>query len=172
MKTKDKKTWKVVPFKVKKEAIDELQNEWATIESLSEKFNVIPNTIKKWRKQVNYETSGNVNKIYTPESEKRKIVRKIESGVLTLKEAVIQLGLRNKETINRWIKIYSSDIYPMSEEVIQKKDKEFLNAKSVKNIEEALLKAQLKITSLETLIDVAEKELNIDIRKKSGTKQS
>ncbi|GAA4737690.1 hypothetical protein [Flavisolibacter ginsenosidimutans] len=41
---------------------------------------------------------------------------------------------------------------------------------------EALLKklelANLKITGLEMMIDSAEEELKVDIRKKSGTKQS
>jgi hypothetical protein len=48
------------------------------------------------------------------------------------------------------------------------------SSKDLKN--EALLKAlqeaELKIKALNTLIDVAEEQLKIDIRKKSGAKQS
>jgi cell division protein FtsB len=33
-------------------------------------------------------------------------------------------------------------------------------------------KLQLKNTALETMINIAEKQLNVDIRKKSGSKQS
>lgn len=39
-------------------------------------------------------------------------------------------------------------------------------------LKKALELATLKVAALETLIDVAEDQLNIDIRKKSGTKQS
>ena len=39
-------------------------------------------------------------------------------------------------------------------------------------LKKALSEAQLKITALNTLIDVAEEQLNINIRKKSGAKQS
>jgi short-subunit dehydrogenase involved in D-alanine esterification of teichoic acids len=39
-------------------------------------------------------------------------------------------------------------------------------------LEKALLEAQLKIKALNTLIDVAEDQLKIDIRKKSGAKRS
>jgi transposase len=39
-------------------------------------------------------------------------------------------------------------------------------------LRKALELATLKVAALETLIDVAEDQLNIDIRKKSGTKQS
>ena len=39
-------------------------------------------------------------------------------------------------------------------------------------LQKALEEAELKIKALNTLIDVAEEQLKIDIRKKSGTKQS
>ena len=39
-------------------------------------------------------------------------------------------------------------------------------------LEKALQEAELKIKALNTLIDVAEDQLKIDIRKKSGAKQS
>ena len=40
------------------------------------------------------------------------------------------------------------------------------------SLEKALKEAELKIKALNTLIDVAEEQLKIDIRKKSGAKQS
>ena len=40
-----------------------------------------------------------------------------------------------------------------------------------KSLRQALQEAQIKIICLETMIDIAEKELNVSIRKKSGTKQ-
>ena len=39
-------------------------------------------------------------------------------------------------------------------------------------LQKALQEAELKIKALNTLIDVAEEQLKIDIRKKSGAKQS
>jgi transposase-like protein len=45
-------------------------------------------------------------------------------------------------------------------------------AKRIQQLEDALINEQLKNISLNTMIDVAEKELNIQIRKKSGAKQS
>lgn len=39
-------------------------------------------------------------------------------------------------------------------------------------LQQALQEAELKIKALNTLIDVAEDQLRIDIRKKSGAKQS
>lgn len=43
--------------------------------------------------------------------------------------------------------------------------------KKIKELSSALAKSELKVTTLETLIKVAEDDLKIKIRKKSGTKQ-
>jgi hypothetical protein len=42
----------------------------------------------------------------------------------------------------------------------------------VNTLKEELRKAKLKIELLDTVIDIASKELGVDIRKKSGTRQS
>lgn len=44
--------------------------------------------------------------------------------------------------------------------------------KKIKELSSALAKSELKVTTLETMIKVAEDDLKIKIRKKSGTKQS
>ncbi len=50
-------------------------------------------------------------------------------------------------------------------EVIQMEEK-------IKELEKALVNSELRATALDTMIDIAEKELKINIRKKSSTKQS
>ncbi|MBW4361624.1 hypothetical protein [Flavobacterium taihuense] len=52
-----------------------------------------------------------------------------------------------------------------------KKTKPF-NAAQTQALQKALEEAELKIKALNTLIDVAEEQLKIDIKKKSGAKQS
>jgi len=42
----------------------------------------------------------------------------------------------------------------------------------IKQLEKALLNSELRATAYETMIEIAEKELKINIRKKSNTKQS
>jgi hypothetical protein len=42
----------------------------------------------------------------------------------------------------------------------------------IKQLEQALINSELRATALDTMIEVAEKELNINIRKKSNTKPS
>ena len=57
-----------------------------------------------------------------------------------------------------------------------KKDKnvvsEFELKERIKQLEKALLNSELRATALDTMIEIAEKELKINIRKKSNTKQS
>jgi DNA-binding transcriptional MerR regulator len=52
-----------------------------------------------------------------------------------------------------------------SSEVLEMQEK-------IKALEKALLNSELRATAYETMIEIAEKELKINIRKKSNTKQS
>lgn len=50
---------------------------------------------------------------------------------------------------------------------------EFIEMKAkIEELERALINSELRATAYETMIDIAEKELKINIRKKSNTKQS
>lgn len=53
----------------------------------------------------------------------------------------------------------------VSNEILQLKEK-------IAQLEKALVQSELRATALDTMIDVAEKELKISIKKKSYTKQS
>jgi hypothetical protein len=52
-----------------------------------------------------------------------------------------------------------------SNEILQMQEK-------IKELEKALVNSELRATAYETMIEIAEKELKINIRKKSNTKQS
>ena len=55
---------------------------------------------------------------------------------------------------------------------MSKKPSDQLENDDVKALQKALEMANLKIKALDTMIDIAEEQLKIDIRKKSGAKQS
>ena len=115
-------------------------------------------------------TGGNYSK--TSESERRHIAMVVLRENLTLDKAVIRFG-HSRQTINRWVHLYYDEIeqttvmLPMSDNTVPSlppsdHDMEY---------EAKLRAAQLKITALETMIDLAEKTYKISIRKNSGTKQ-
>lgn len=79
-------------------------------------------------------------------------------------------------TVNLWVNAYRRKIDeglitlpPMTEK--QKKDLHALQQRN-KELERAVKESNLMIHALNTLIDVAEKDLKIPIRKKRGTKRS
>ena len=86
------------------------------------------------------------------------------------------MEIHNTQTINLWVNAYRRKIQeglitlaPMTEK--QKQDLHALQQRN-KELERAVKEANLMILALNSLIDVAEQDLKIPIRKKRGTKQS
>ena len=107
-------------------------------------------------------------------AEKRWLIREIESGRMTLGEAKEHLPFSKdpESLLRKWKKQYASDI-PLTLPVMTEKEKQKLDAahKRLKELEKQLEQAQMKNIALETMIDIAEEQLRISIRKKSGPKQ-
>jgi hypothetical protein len=109
---------------------------------------------------------------------RRWLVREITAGRMTQKEALnrFDFGYKNEDTARRmlgdWMKQYSPSI-PVTLPVMSEKERQRLEVlqKQVKELEKQLENAQMKNVALETMIDVAEEQLKIKIRKKSGPKQ-
>lgn len=110
---------------------------------------------------------------------KRTVVRAVTSGRLSMREAMVTYGVKTSITIERWIKELEQENTDLvgSNEAWMKKNKSTKKNTTqdnpdVKALQKALEDAQFKIIALNTLIDVAEEQLNINIRKKPGAKQS
>lgn len=108
--------------------------------------------------------------------EKRKIVQEIHSGLIGQRAASRKYGINRKTVaacltditiVNLKPKEIAQPSISMTESATTK-----LLARQVQELTKALEHARLKISSLETLIEVSEEELHIKIRKKPGTKQS
>jgi len=106
--------------------------------------------------------------------QKRTIVTAIEQGRLTIKDAKTAYNVRNEKTIRGWLDQYKSEKVEICiEKTISMAKKNPLSEDIEKEaLQKALQDAELKIKALNTLIDVAEEQLKIEIRKKSGAKQS
>jgi hypothetical protein len=80
-----------------------------------------------------------------------------------------QLGL---DIPKKWTKLSALNSDTMSKSKVDS-SLEFLQMQEkIKQLEKALLNSELRATAYETMIEIAEKELKINIRKKSNTKQS
>ncbi len=86
-----------------------------------------------------------------------------------------------RDTVSSWVyrkrvtsnpkessKFVVSSIIPMKEEKLPIEAME----ERIRELEQQLAKEKMRSTCLDTMIDIAERELKIDIRKKSGAKQS
>lgn len=128
--------------------------------------------MRKWQRRVGYET------------DKMSIVREyIETG-LPASEIVTKYGLSTPMVLYAWVDKYLSrkeclSLEPetdnptdMAKKTKQQLEDELKKAKEEnKRLKEALELEKLRSRAFDTMIDVAEKNFNIPIRKKAGTKQ-
>lgn len=105
---------------------------------------------------------------------KRKVCEELFQGQITVPDLCRKYNISGGGTIYRWIKWYQEEqgnLLPSESMAIEPKSGEEPE-KDTKDLQEELRLAKAKITTLETMIDIAEEQFNIEIRKKSGTKPS
>lgn len=109
------------------------------------------------------------------EKVKEEIIRLVFYQRHCAKVVAQKYGLPNVHIIAKWIRVYKSKLEkgaitlpPMQKP--KRKDTKALQ-KRIKQLEKSLEKANVLIYGLNAMIDYAEKELKIPIRKKPGTKQ-
>ena len=107
----------------------------------------------------------------------RAVLYDVQTSSQTLAQIAAKYGLPkgSGSLISKWVKKYSSDFSAM-EELQPSTTGTSAVPQPAKSSGEDTLQKQLeeagrKIICLETMIDIAEREIGVDIRKKSGTKQ-
>jgi len=104
---------------------------------------------------------------------KQKVVSEIETGKLTIGEVRKLYDITGNGTVEKWIRKFGKNHLlskvvriEMADEVSKLKQLE----KDKQALESALAQTQLKLLAMESLIEVAEQEYGIDIKKNCGTK--
>jgi transposase len=122
-----------------------------------------PDTLRSWilRYSVNAETI--LGKNFT-KAEKRQAAYRILSGEISNSQLALELSV-DPSSLRRWVRDLKS------ETGYSKANKNLPCSPEMIGQSQAVEELQLKVAALNMMIDVAEKELGIDIRKKSGTKQ-
>ena len=112
--------------------------------------------------------------------QRRSIVRALEEGRMTIAEAKLAHNLAGTPTIKKWLRDFQRE----NEELVASNKDHMVNKAQNQQpdpdpgkeaLEEALKKLQeseLKVKALNTLIDIAEEQFKISIRKKPGARQS
>jgi transposase len=110
----------------------------------------------------------------------RKVVQDYLAGHQSVREVAERYNL-TQGSVSGWVRRFSADVENENakEQVAlptMPEERKTEESDELKKQNEELLKrlehANLKISGLEIMIDIAEQQLGVDIRKKSGTKQS
>ena len=108
---------------------------------------------------------------------KLHVVEEVESGRISQSEASRKYGILGHSTILKWCRKYGRHTSQRgtrnTEMRMDKKETELLLLQNeIKALKQELEDARFKNVVWETLVDVAERELKVPIRKKYGAKRS
>lgn len=105
---------------------------------------------------------------------KMEVVQEYLRGGISQHKLMLKYNFRGKQCINNWMRKFGAETSKITSPMarpLKQNTKELSLELKIKLLEEKLRHEQLRTTALSTMIDIAERELNIDIRKKSGAKQ-
>ena len=97
------------------------------------------------------------------------VAREYLTGNLGYGKLAAKYGLRNGDTVRGFVKWYKKH-YPNPEAVPAVSEK--ADTEEVALLRKQLQEANLKVAGFEIMMEIAHKELGVDIAKKYGTKQS
>ena len=159
------------------EVLSELESGVAR-EDIFLKYKIKKATLDWWVS--NFASAQYKNKIRRHTAQlKNSIARAVSAGRMTIDEARAKCNVSTSSTIKRWIKDYqqqgNSDLAAINAPELAKKKitaKATTEHEQIKQLQQQLADEKLKVAALNTLIDVAEEHLKINIRKKPGARQS
>lgn len=117
----------------------------------------------------NSEKGSKLSQVYS-EAFKRQVVSEFERGLYTKAELKRRYGILGNGCIPSWCKKYGK--LPYHEHGTNGRPMKDPQKQKIKELELALKKKEEELDVYKRFISIAERELNISIVKKSGTKQS
>lgn len=140
---------------------------------ICEQYGVALVTVNKWmRLYGSAHYHAHKRRAFTYQ-QKRNIVRAITEGRLNMKEAAIANSIA-VDTIRGWMRTINQENTELAvlNRSVMAQQPPASPPGDLKALQQQLQEAQLKIAALETMIEIAEKQFKIEIRKKPGAKQS
>jgi transposase-like protein len=139
-----------------------------------EKYSLPPSTLREWMIKYGSDEYHSTKRKSYSNSFKRQVVAAIKNNQMDYKEAMIAFNVNNIKSIRDWVNlsyVENNDICILESDTMAKEPKTNQEP-TLDEIKSALKLAELKLEALNTLIDIAEDQYKINIRKKSGAKQS
>ncbi|HLY72071.1 MAG TPA: transposase [Puia sp.] len=143
---------------------------------LVEKHKMAKSTLADWMRDYGSPSYHQGKQKRFSAEHKTSVLRAVVDGQMTVREAMMAYRVTST-TIKAWVRSYKLEKGELASIMARKNspNKEKLGQTYNKELEatkKALEEAQLKIQALNTLIDVAEDNFKISIRKKAGAKRS
>ena len=141
---------------------------------LREKYNLGKKSLDVWMRKFGSEVYHQNKRVQISKLDKRNIVAAVENG-MSIREACVVFKIRTESCVRKWVQEMTKEKGSFAIPIksgMAKGTQPSKETPSQGELEKALQEAQMKIVALNTLIDVAEQELKINIRKKSGAKRS
>jgi transposase len=135
-------------------------------------YGLARSTVSQWLQEYGSDGCNVGRKSQLNKAQKRSMIRAIREGRMTMKEARLAYNMKSYTAIVKILREdkengdLSGDMNAKANAIDEQDDAE------KKALKKALEEAELKIKALNTLIDVAEDQFKIPIRKKPGAKQS
>lgn len=104
------------------------------------------------------------------EAFKRQVVSELERGLMNKADLKRKYGIAGNSCIPRWCKQFGKLTY--ADHIVNGRPMKDPAKQRIKELEEQLRQKELELEAYEKFISIAERELQIKIVKKSGTKQS
>lgn len=132
------------------------------------RYGISYSTLSEWFARYGSEKYQSEKKRFVSMQQKRFIVSAVTEGRMTKKEACLAHRITT-HLLNKWIRHFKQS----DEELTGANEPSMpvTNSSAASNVDTELKEARLKIKALETLIDIAEEQFKISIRKKPGAKQ-
>ena len=162
-----------------REIVEAIENGFPRSEAVIE-HRISRSTISDWMREYGSQAYQARKQGHLSQQQIRSIVRSIEEGRLTVAEAKIAYNIPWTPTITKWQRdfrreneelVSSNKVLMANKEENQQPDPDpdkMTLEQALKKLEES----ELKVKALNTLIDIAEEDFKIAIRKKGGAKQS
>ncbi len=134
-----------------------------------DKYGMAYCTLGEWMSRFGSPVYQLTKRSHFSSQQRRSIIRAIREGRMTKDEANL-IHKVGKKTLSTWLreaKQEDSELVCFNQNDMAVKQINY----SGSDLQKELAQAQLKIKALETMIDIAEEQFKIAIRKKSGAKQ-
>lgn len=147
----------------KKHIVAQIESGTMSFDAASDKYQVGKRSLQGWIATYAKDPHLSDKSPRHTAATRRQAALDVKAGVLTETATIRKYGVA-KSTIRQWIDDFAANNSLMEEKQVGLQQNDTGVLQQIEDL-------QLKVSALETMIDMAEQEYNLDIRKKCGTKR-